>query len=123
MRKDFKEKKEVEITVRRTVCDICDSVVEDGIAAVRLSTFIERATTPEMFYNNSIPPGAAFLEICSAACLEKNIKGIILILNSKMIPSAPDNKNAFVSLGGDVANTAAPGTITISSYQASTTPR
>jgi hypothetical protein len=78
MKRRFEEKREVTHTVSRTVCDICGEVVMDDKPFVRL------------YATDDYQPVSwdEALEVCTPDCLAKNIAGIKLILDGKMIPSA-----------------------------------
>ena len=77
MQRDFKEKKQVEVNVSHTVCDICGNLVEDETAFIRV--FASRDQRPYVDEN--------VLDICSTACLKANVDGIKLVLDSKVVPA------------------------------------
>jgi len=78
MKRKFEEKREITESISRTVCDICGDVVVDNKPFVRLyATDDNRPTAWD-----------EMLDVCTPACLEKNIKGIRCVLDGKMVPAA-----------------------------------
>lgn len=78
MKRKFEEKREITESISRTVCDICGEVVVDNKPFITL------------YASDSYHPIGQdeTLEVCTPACLEKNIKGIRCVLDGKMVPSA-----------------------------------
>jgi len=77
MQRKFEEKREITESISRTICDICGDIVMD-------KPFIRLYAT-----DDSRPSSRDdSLEVCTPACLEKNIKGIRCVLDGKMIPGA-----------------------------------
>lgn len=85
MIKDLKEKKEIEISIRRTMCDVCGELVADGANKVRLYVKREAVNWDDRPMGDS--PSSEPMDICSPDCLEKNINGVLMVLRSKTIPT------------------------------------
>jgi hypothetical protein len=78
MKRVFEEKEEVVRKIERTICDICGDVVMDNKVFIRLFATDDNRPTS---YDD-------MLDICTPACLEKNIKGIRCVFDGKMVPAA-----------------------------------
>jgi hypothetical protein len=105
MQKEFDEKREIDIKVNRTVCDICGDVTKEGDAIIRIQVKREEPHDPRNVYIQGAGYSHQYLDICSADCLAKNINGITLVLNTKIIPSITKNEMT-ISLGsGSVTGT------------------
>jgi hypothetical protein len=116
MQKEFKEKKEIDVDVSRTVCDICGDVTKEGDAIIRIQVKREEPHHPGSIYGGGY--SHQHLDICSADCLAKNINGITLVLNTKIIPSI--TKEQTINIGGTMtASNAFAGSI-LSANTAST---
>ena len=109
MQKEFDEKREIDIKLSRTVCDICGSVAKDGSAVIRVQVHRETPVDSRSSYNI----GRAYtkgLDICSVDCLTKNIDGIGLILQTKEIPSITNANDLTIKLGPQSLTSTATGT-------------
>lgn len=100
MQKEFAEKREIDVKINRTVCDICGDVTKDGDAIIRLQVKREEPHDPRNVYIQGAGYSQQHLDICSADCLAKNINGITLVLNTKIIPSITKNDQMTIGLGG-----------------------
>jgi hypothetical protein len=96
MQKEFEEKKSIDVKVSRTVCDICGDATKDGDAVIHIQARREEARDPRYVGLTSYTPGSPGLDICSVDCLARNINGITLVLNTKIIPSIPTKDNLTV---------------------------
>jgi hypothetical protein len=85
MKRVFEEKREVTERINRTVCDICGEVVMGDKPYIRMY-----ATDGDHLVSTNDG-----LEICTPDCLAKNIDGIKLILDGKMIPSVQDSPREY----------------------------
>lgn len=83
MKRKFEEKREVTESISRTVCDICGEVVMRNKSYIRVSPASDHQMTD---YDDE-------LEICSTECLEKNIKGIRCILDTRVVHTVSDTDN------------------------------
>ncbi len=95
--KILKEKKEIEYETRRSLCDLCGEMIKEGAIKFRLRTSREEDDNRPVLRSEPDP-----LDICSTDCLKENINGLIVTLQSKMIPLTPENaKEAYptISLG------------------------
>lgn len=103
MQKEFDEKKLVDIKVSRTVCDICGDTSKDGDAVIHIQARREEARDPRYVgLTGGYAPGNPGLDICSVDCLARNINGITLVLNTKVIPSIP-NKDLTIGFGSNTS--------------------
>jgi len=106
MQKEFKEKREIDVNVSRTVCDICGNTAKDGAAVIRVQARREEPRDPSHGPYLTQHGYSRGLDICSVECLTENIKGISLVLNTKEIPSintSPQYDVGTISLGGQFA--------------------
>lgn len=87
MQKEFKEKREIDVNVSRTVCDICGETAKDGAAVIRVQARREEPRDPSHGPYLTQHGYSRGLDICSVECMTENIKGISLVLNTKEIPS------------------------------------
>lgn len=88
MQKEFLEKKEFEVNVNRTVCDVCGEVVKDNQVRVRLGVVREHNGNP---YGPGVGASRS-IDVCSPTCLRDNANGINLLLQTKIIPSLDDKE-------------------------------
>ena len=87
--KTFEEERVFKEKISKTVCDLCDKVMETGDTCIRLSVGTTHNTNPERCYVKAIGNiYASQLDICSPECLVKNAQGISVVLNTKLIPEA-----------------------------------
>lgn len=107
MQKEFKEKREIDVNVSRTVCDICGNTAKDGAAVIRVQARREEPRDPSHGPYLTQHGYSRGLDICSVDCLAENIKGISLVLNTKEIPSIGNSPQYDVGnaiqLGGQFA--------------------
>ena len=99
MMKEFDEKRSVDVKVARTVCDICGDATKDGDAVIHIQARREEARDPRYAGLTGYSAGNPGLDICSVDCLARNINGITLVLNTKVIPSIETNKTINLSNG------------------------
>jgi len=100
MQKEFDEKREIDIKINRTVCDICGDVTKEGDAIIRIQVKREEPHDPRNVYIQGAGYSHQYLDICSADCLAKNINGITLVLNTKIIPSITKSTDLTIGFGG-----------------------
>lgn len=86
MVKNLKEKREIEVDMRRTVCDVCGGMLKEGDVKLRLGVSREEPNQYDLPGLRKLPEP---IDICSVNCLKENLNGLILILQSKVIPALP----------------------------------
>jgi hypothetical protein len=101
MQKEFKEKREIDVNVSRTVCDICGNTAKEGAAIIRVQARREEARDPSHGPYLTQHGYTSGLDICSVECLTENIKGISLVLNTKEIPSI--SNPGHIGLGPNIS--------------------
>ncbi len=84
--KNVKEKREVEYETRKTLCDLCGTMIQAGSVKFRLSAQREEDQDRPIFRTSPDP-----LDICGADCLKENLAGLIIMLQSKIIPTMPES--------------------------------
>lgn len=92
----FPEKKEVEVSVRKTVCDLCEEVISEATVRLMLSATIEthdRSDRPSGYSETSRP-----VDICSSECLRNNLSGLLLLLQSKIVPAIAETKTDYANI-------------------------
>ena len=97
MNKEFAEKQEIEVHLRKTVCDLCGDVIPEGAIKLRIAAaneVYERSDRPTDYPSNSDP-----IDICNSECLRKNLSGLLLTLQSKIIPSMEEKVTARKTIG------------------------
>lgn len=102
--KDFEEKQEIVVNVRRTICDVCGEVVKDGTVKLRLAaereTLYHHMASPYSLKETASSP----IDICSVDCLVSNLGGLTLLLRSKVIPSVPEHRKGGPAYVGTSVN-------------------
>lgn len=90
--KTFEEVQSIKVNVEKHICDLCEKVIENGSSAISIGGVKLYDSSPLR-----LPQGRGWsnisLEVCSTDCLVKNIGGVSILLNTKILPSIDDPRS------------------------------
>jgi hypothetical protein len=89
--KECDEKKEVSVKTRRTACDLCGNIVAEGSVNLRMVAVRNDS-------HDYGPASPNIVDICNSECMRTNLSGLLLLLQSKIVPNVPEIEKASSGL-------------------------
>jgi hypothetical protein len=87
--KTFEEVQSITVPIEKHVCDLCGKVIAPDVPALTI-------TAVKLPHSSPLRPSVGKdwgenVEVCSVDCLVKNIGGVSILFNTKLIPSLNEN--------------------------------